>query len=190
MMTAEEKLKKLQVGKLYVTTKEVLNPGGDKVVGWHKPIEKLHRMPKGILLKVLDRPTVLWSLHVDDPVSTRSEEVGVPYALQVVESFNVVVNAAHNRRQNVRGGALIHMSGASTQPAKHEAWLSAVIDSLTEHQLTHEDQFREAGFPLFDRYNNRFSNVVAWAACKGLIPLEQVKAWAEEEHREATERRR
>lgn len=167
----------LKPGQLYRLTKDVTNPNGTKQQGT-KALRDLAFLPSGVVFRCANYQEVRDQLSLDGPLK---HALDAPTQLVLVKPAQLTVEVGRNRTQRVSVGAMY--LGIDS------LFLDAILEHLTPVERTAEDLFREAGLPLYDRYDNSFLSVCEWAAEKGLLPVAQVQRWLIEQRREERESR-
>lgn len=167
----------LKPGQLYRLMRDITNPNGTKQQGT-KSLRDLAYLPSGVVFRCASYQEVRDQLGLDGPLKY---ELEAPTQLVLVKPAQLTIDLGRNRTQRVSVGAM-HLTVDSP-------FLTLILGHLMPVKHTPEDLFREAGLPLYDRYDNSFLNACEWAAEKGLLSVEQVKRWVNEQQREERESR-
>lgn len=167
----------LKPGQLYHLMRDVKNPNGNKQQGT-KSLRDLAFLPSGIVFRCASYQEVRDQLSLDGPLK---HALDAPTQLVLVKPAQLTIEVGRNRTQRVSVGAMY--LGIDSP------FLTAILEHLMPVERTAEDFFREAGLPLYDRYDNSFLNVCEWAAEKGLLPVAQVQRWRDEQRREELDAR-
>lgn len=169
-------------GKLYVLPIAVENPAGLKRGGYGLLFSRMHHVPAGAVFECLTKRQALASMLTWAELVEQDDTK--PYCLRLVDrlQLRVPVGRRMQTQMTSSAGARIALeSGFQTErlTAGEAEFFARILAALVEKTPTPADDFRAAGFPLDDRYDRGFEVVCTWAVEKGLLKLDQVKAWAE-----------